>query len=96
MNMTMLVYLQFRRIASPTHSPKLERLTIYPVVPLKKVHIYIYTHIYLIYKSECVCVCVCVSVCMFKIKSLTDSNQILCSDYSEPGEKHRLYRNLTL
>jgi hypothetical protein len=28
----------------------------------------------------------CVCVCMFKINSLT--NQILCSDYSEPGDKH--------
>jgi hypothetical protein len=30
-------------------------------------------------------------VCMFKMNSynpLTDSNQIWCSDYSEPGDKH--------
>jgi hypothetical protein len=48
----------------------------------------------LIYKSECVCVCVCVclSVCLYVqdklFNPLTDSNQILCSDYSEPGDKH--------
>jgi hypothetical protein len=25
----------------------------------------------------------------FPTPALTDSNQILCNDYSEPGEKHR-------
>jgi hypothetical protein len=31
----------------------------------------------------------CLSVC----SRLTDSNQIWCSDYLEPGEKHRLHKN---
>jgi hypothetical protein len=48
-----------------------------------------------IHKSECVCVCVCLSVCSRLFNPLTDSNQTLCSDYSEPGEKHRLHNNST-
>jgi hypothetical protein len=39
---------------------------------------------------------VCLSVCMFEINSLTpstDSNQIWCSNHSEPGGKHRLHKN---
>jgi hypothetical protein len=49
----------------------------------------------------CICIKanVCLSVCLcsrLTLNPLTDSNQIWCSDYSEPGEKHRLYKILTL
>jgi hypothetical protein len=42
--------------------------------------------------------CVCMSVCMWYVQDqlfdpLTDSNQIWCSDSSEPGGKHRLHTN---
>jgi hypothetical protein len=43
------------------------------------------------------CVSVCLSVCLYVqdylFNPLTDSNQIWCSDYSEPGDKHTLHKN---
>jgi hypothetical protein len=39
---------------------------------------------------------VCLSVQDYLFNPLTESNQILCSDYSETGEKHKLHKNLTL
>jgi hypothetical protein len=74
-----------RTLTSATHIHQSGYVT---VRPRKQGVLYIKANV-------CVCVCVCLSVCLLYVQD-SDYNQILCSDYSEPGEKHRLHKNLTL